>query len=112
MATYLPPILNIAHRGARSLAPENTMLAARKAFEIGASGWELDVAMTSDHELVVIHDDTLERTSDAAQVFPDRDPWSVVDFSMAELRRLDFGAWFVRTDPFGQIAAGMISPAE
>ena len=38
--------LNIAHRGARSLAPENTLAAARKTLEIGADLWELDVAMT------------------------------------------------------------------
>jgi len=40
--------LVIAHRGARSLAPENTLAAARKAFEMGADMWELDVAVTAD----------------------------------------------------------------
>ena len=54
--------LNIAHRGARSLAPENTLAAARKALEIGADLWELDVAMTSDGVPFIVHDDTLERT--------------------------------------------------
>lgn len=100
--------LNIAHRGARSLAPENTLAAARKALELGADGWELDVALSADGELVVLHDDTLERTSDAALVFPDRAPWRVETFTLAELRRLDFGSWFERRDPFGQIAAGAI----
>ncbi|MCL4561469.1 MAG: glycerophosphodiester phosphodiesterase [Chloroflexi bacterium] len=104
--------LNIAHRGARSLAPENTLAAARKAFEIGADMWELDVARSADGELFVLHDDTLERTSNAAEVFPDRRPWRAGDFALAEIRRLDFGSWFNRRDPFGQIAAGQVSEAE
>lgn len=102
----------IAHRGARSLAPENTLAAAAKALEVGADGWELDVAMSVDGELVVLHDDTLERTSNAATLFPERKPWSVYEFSLQELRQLDFGTWFVTTDPFGQARAGNISAAE
>lgn len=105
-------IRNIAHRGARSLAPENTLAAARKALEVGADGWELDVAMSLDGELVVLHDDTLERTSNARQVFPDRRPWTVYDFSFAELRQLDFGSWFIEEDPFEQAAQGNIPAAE
>jgi glycerophosphoryl diester phosphodiesterase len=102
----------IAHRGARSLAPENTLPAAVKALEVGADGWELDVAMSADGELVLIHDDTLERTSNAAQVFPDRGPWLVYDFTMDELLQLDFGSWFVASDPFGQAAESQITAAE
>lgn len=104
--------LNIAHRGARSLAPENTLAAARKALETGADMWELDVCMTSDGELVVVHDETLERTSDAARVYPDRHPWLVRDFALNELQCLDFGSWYLEKDPFGQIAAGKISGKE
>jgi glycerophosphoryl diester phosphodiesterase len=103
-----PKLLNIAHRGARSLAPENTLLSAQKGFEAGADLWELDVAMSSDQAIVVIHDDTLERTSNAAQVYPDRRPWAVENFSLAELRRLDFGSWFVDKDPFKTIASGEV----
>lgn len=105
-------IMNIAHRGACSLAPENTMQAARKAFSIGASGWELDVVMTSDGELVLLHDDTLERTTNAAQVFGNRQPWKIQDFSFTELSQLDAGSWFIREDPFKQIAAGTVSEEE
>ncbi len=101
--------LIIAHRGARSIAPENTLVAAQQAFDIGADMWELDVAMTSDGEIVVIHDDTLERTSNAAQVFPERKPWKIEAFTLKELRQLDFGSWFVQKDPFKQIAAGVVS---
>ena len=105
-------VLNIAHRGARSLAPENTLAAARKGLELKADLWELDVAVTADDELVVLHDDTLERTSNVQQVFPQRKPWEVWTFSLAELRSLDFGTWFLETDPFKQIQAGAVSLEE
>jgi len=104
--------LNIAHRGARSLAPENTLAAARKALEIGADLWELDVAMTSDGVPFIVHDDTLERTSNVKQVFPDRKPFSNHLFTWDEVQQLDFGSWFVATDPFKQIAAGKVTQAE
>ena len=100
--------LIIAHRGARSLAPENTLAAARKALQVGADMWEMDVAVTSDGELVVIHDDTLERTCNVADLFPERRPWNVWDFSLAEIETLDCGSWFGDRDPFGQIKAGNV----
>jgi glycerophosphoryl diester phosphodiesterase len=102
-------IMMIAHRGARSLAPENTISAAEKALESRADGWELDVAMSKDGVLVVLHDDTLERTSNVAEIFPERGPWSVYDFSLDELQQLDFGSWFVESDPFEQIAQGNLT---
>jgi len=105
----MPSIVNIAHAGARSLAPENTIAAARKALEVGADIWELDVAVTQDAELILFHDDSLARTTDAVARFPDRSPWTFTTFTLAEIRSLDAGSWFVETDPFGQIAAGMVS---
>ncbi len=102
----------MAHRGFRGIAPENTLYAARKGWESGAEYWELDVAASSDGELVVIHDDTLIRTTDAETLFPGRKPWSVYDFSLKELKSLDAGSWYIDSDPFGQIAAGRIPPAE
>jgi glycerophosphoryl diester phosphodiesterase len=104
--------LTIAHRGASSLAPENTIAAARKALELGAEMWELDVALTAEGQLIVIHDDTLTRTSNVAAHFPDRWPWPVHGFTLAQIRRLDFGSWFIDRDPFGQIAAGHVSPPD
>lgn len=104
--------LIIAHRGARSLAPENTIAAARKALELGVDMWELDVGMTADGELLVIHDSTLTRTSNAKEIFPNRRPWSLHEFTFDETKRLDFGAWFIDKDPFDQIAAGAVSPTE
>jgi len=104
--------LIIAHRGARSLAPENTLAAARKALELGADLWELDVAVTSDGEMVVVHDDTLDRTCNVQQIFPGRFPWRVWDFTLAEIQTLDCGSWFNETDPFEQIREGNVSAAE
>ncbi len=101
--------LVIAHRGARSLAPENTLAAARKAFEVGADMWELDVAVTADKELVLMHDDTLERTCNAAEMFPERSPWQVWDFTLEEIQSLDCGSWYNASDPFDQIQAGNVS---
>jgi len=105
-------VLNIAHRGARSLAPENTLAAAKKGLECGADLWECDVNLTADGIPVILHDDTLKRTSNAMTVFPARKPWKVNSFTLNELRQLDFGSWFVTTDPFKQISEGNVSAAE
>jgi glycerophosphoryl diester phosphodiesterase len=91
--------LNVGHRGASRLAPENTLAGARKALQVGADMWELDVAVTADGVLVLAHDDSLLRTSNARAVFPEREPWLLKDFTLAELRRLDFGSWFNVTTP-------------
>ena len=104
--------LNIAHRGARSVAPENTLVAARKGLALGADMWETDIAVTADEALILMHDGTLERTTDARKVFPDRSPWNVADFSLDEIHQLDPGAHFLETDPFAQIEAGAVSPGE
>lgn len=104
--------LNIAHRGAGSLAPENTLAAARKALELGADMWELDVQMTADGELLVLHDSTLKRTSNVEAVFPGRQPWRVSEFTMDQIRLLDFGSWFGKQDPFAQISAGVVADSD
>ena len=78
-------MLAIAHRGARAEAPENTLAAFRRAVELGADGVELDLHRSRDGRLVVIHDDTLERTTNG------RGP--VASFTFDELRRLDAGSW-------------------
>ncbi|SMO48976.1 glycerophosphodiester phosphodiesterase [Melghirimyces algeriensis] len=75
-----------AHRGYSAVAPENTMAAFQRAAEAGADGLELDVHLTKDREVVVIHDYTLKRTTDGKG-------W-VKDFTWKELRRLDAGSWF------------------
>ena len=109
-----PPSLlyNIAHRGARSLAPENTMAALEKAWHIGAHGVEVDVSVTADGELILFHDDLLTRTTDVHRVFPERSKDPVTSFTLKELQRLDAGSWFVQSDPLGEIANGNVSSSE
>ncbi|MDN0194924.1 glycerophosphodiester phosphodiesterase family protein [Streptomyces sp. S.PNR 29] len=84
----------IAHRGASGYAPENTLAAVDKAAELGIRWVENDVQRTKDGELVVLHDDNLQRTTDVEEVFPGRAPWKVKDFTAAEIARLDAGSWF------------------
>lgn len=59
----MPKILSIGHRGAKGYAPENTLLSFQKALDLGVAGIELDVHLTSDGEIVVIHDETTDRTT-------------------------------------------------
>jgi glycerophosphoryl diester phosphodiesterase len=110
MQSYRPIV--IAHRGFRSIAPENTLLAAQKGFDIGADMWELDVAASSDGILVVLHDNTLTRTTDAKTRFPSRSPWIIYDFTFDELKSLDAGSWYSKADPFMQIAYGRVGSSE
>lgn len=91
--TALHPV-TVAHRGASAYAPENTLAAADKARELDIDWVENDVQRTKDGELVVIHDPTLSRTTDVEEVFPDRAPWRVADFTAAEIAQLDAGGWF------------------
>lgn len=71
----------IAHRGYSGRYPENTMLAFRKAVEAGCDGIELDVHETKDGQLVIIHDETLDRTTDGSG--------PVRDYTLAELKRFN-----------------------
>ena len=105
-------MLNIAHRGARSLAPENTIAAARKAFTVGADMWELDTGLLADNTLIIMHDDTLERTTNIAQVFPEKTKALLHEFTREEIQKLEAGSHFVNNDPFGQIASGAVSQTE
>jgi glycerophosphoryl diester phosphodiesterase len=81
----------VAHRGSSGLLPENTMAAYERAVADGAQILEIDVHLTADDELVVIHDDTLERTTDAATALPDRAPWNVHEHTLGEIRSLSAG---------------------
>jgi len=83
-----PRPLVIGHRGASADAPENTIAAFELALEQGADGIELDVHLTADEQPVVIHDFTLERTTDGAGPVSGR--------PLRELKRLDAGGWLDR----------------
>ncbi len=78
--------LIIAHRGDSANAPENTLAAFRLAYENGADGIELDAMLSADQQLVVIHDDTLDRTSNGHG--------KVGEMPLTALRELDAGTWF------------------
>ena len=75
-----------AHRGASAYAPENTLEAIELALRMGADGIELDVHRTRDGKLVVIHDETVDRTSNGSGY--------VKDMTCAELKKLDFSNGF------------------
>ncbi|GGE37880.1 glycerophosphoryl diester phosphodiesterase [Pullulanibacillus camelliae] len=74
-----------AHRGASGKAPENTMTAFKKAAEEGADGIELDVHLTRDRIPIVIHDETVDRTTDGYGF--------VKDYSLEGLKKLSAGHW-------------------
>jgi glycerophosphoryl diester phosphodiesterase len=105
-------LFNIAHRGARSLAPENTLLAIEKAYELGAHGIEIDVRATADDEFVLMHDNTPARTTDVHHIFPERQNNPIHTFYLTELMRLDAGSWFIDADPFGTIGTGQLNTDE
>ena len=88
-------MLNIAHRGFSGKYPENTLLAFSKAIEAGADGAELDVHLTKDNVVVVIHDERIDRTSDGEGF--------VADYTYEELSRFDASAAFRGVYGFNKI---------
>lgn len=80
------PVLNIAHRGASAAAPPNTLAAFEKAIELGANGIEFDVQLSNDGIPVIIHDFTVDATTDGSG--------QVADLTLTQLRRLDAGSTF------------------
>lgn len=89
------PVFNIAHRGARAFAPENTLASFKKAKDFDCEMFELDVHLSKEGELIVHHDDQLIRCTDVQKKFPGRDSYYVSDFTLDELHSLDAGSWFV-----------------
>lgn len=90
------PVLVIAHRGASGSAPENTLSAFKLAGEMGADMVELDVHLSRDGDVMVIHDDKVDRLTNGSGM--------VADMTRTELQRLDAGSWF------GKKFAGEIIP--
>ena len=78
--------INYAHRGASAYAPENTMSAFVKALEMKANGIELDLQKTKDGKIVIFHDNTLDKHSNASG--------KIADYTYSELMKFDFGSWF------------------
>lgn len=80
------PVMVVAHRGFSGVAPENTMAAFKKAIEVGSDMIELDVRLSKDGEVVVIHDESVERTTNGKG--------RVIDLTLNELKRLGAGSKF------------------
>lgn len=76
----------IAHRGNSAVAPQNTLAAFEAAWRAGADAFELDVQLTADRAVVVIHDEDVDDTTDGTG--------AVRELTLAEIRRLDAGSWF------------------
>ena len=83
--SFTPPWI-IAHRGFKKKYPENTLVAFKAAMDAGVQMIELDVTLSRDRKLVVIHDATLERTTNGQG--------AVHDYTLEELKQLDAGSWF------------------
>jgi glycerophosphoryl diester phosphodiesterase len=100
----------IAHRGASCYSPENTLPAYRLALDQGSDYVEQDLQISKDHVPICLHDETLERTTNVRDVFPNRfreeeesapgggrrtvRRWYACDFTVAEIQQLDAGSWF------------------
>jgi glycerophosphoryl diester phosphodiesterase len=79
------PVLVVAHRGFSGAAPENTLVAFRQAIEIGSDMIELDIQLSKDEKIVVIHDESLERTTNGRG--------KVANHTLQEIKKLDAGSW-------------------
>jgi glycerophosphoryl diester phosphodiesterase len=102
-----------AHRGNRARRPENTFSAF--AASVGCCHLiELDIQMSRDGVPVVIHDPTLERTSNAKALYREigLKTLEVSDWTLPQLKTLDVGSWFLAADPFATIASKEVSPEE
>lgn len=82
---------NFAHRGFSGQYPENTMIAFEKALEAGCEGIEMDVHLTKDNEIVIIHDEKIDRTSNGSGL--------IKDMTYDELKSIDFS--YIYTDKVG-----------
>lgn len=76
----------IAHRGSKGTHPENTLAAIKEAVRVGSDGIEIDIHLSLDKELIVIHDETIDRTTDGSG--------SVQQLTLAELKKFDAGSWY------------------
>lgn len=76
----------IAHRGYSAKFPENTLIAFKEALKLGVYGIELDVHLTKDHQVVVIHDELIDRTTNGTGY--------VKDYTLQQLQNFDAGSWF------------------
>ncbi|WP_225754378.1 glycerophosphodiester phosphodiesterase family protein [Actinotalea sp. Marseille-Q4924] len=105
-----PPHI-VGHRGSAGLSPENTIASFEQAADAEADYIEVDVNLSADGELVLFHDTTGARTTNVAEVFPDRADDPLVTFTFEELRQLDAGSYF--SDEFdGELVPTLVEAAQ
>ncbi|XP_070684706.1 glycerophosphodiester phosphodiesterase domain-containing protein 5 isoform X2 [Pempheris klunzingeri] len=100
----------IGHQGAPMLAPENTLWSFQRALQMNVTGLEADVAISVDGVPFLMHDRTLQRTTDVEKVFPDRQTDNASRFNWTDLQQLNAGRWFLKDDPFWTVHT--LSPHE
>lgn len=91
--------LVIGHRGAKAYIPEETLSSFELAQSFNADYIEMDVHLTRDGHLITMHDDTLKRTTNVQDLYPNRSPWNIEDFTLEEIKKLDAGSWFNTENP-------------
>lgn len=89
----------IAHRGASVYAPESTRAAFTLARDQGADYMEADIQRSRDGRIIIFHDRDLKRLSNVESIFPEREDYTVGNFTYEELQRLDYGSWFNKRYP-------------
>ncbi|XP_064265840.1 serine/threonine-protein kinase PAK 1 isoform X3 [Passer domesticus] len=110
MGTLGPKPALIGHRGAPMLAPENTEMSFLKTIEHGGDGLETDVAISYDGVPFLMHDDTLRRTTNIEEVYPNDTGKAASFFSWDALQKLNAGTWFLKNKPF--VGMGSLSKAD
>ncbi|XP_032652303.1 glycerophosphodiester phosphodiesterase domain-containing protein 5 isoform X1 [Chelonoidis abingdonii] len=100
----------IGHRGAPMLAPENTLMSFQKAMEQKTYGVQADVVISYDGVPFLMHDNTLRRTTNVEEVFPELAYKHSYMFNWTDLERLNAGEWFLKSDPFW--TAGSLSGSD
>ncbi len=102
--------LLIAHRGYREIAPENTLYAFRES--LGRFDFlEIDIQLTKDNRWIIMHDETLERTTNIKKIFPNSNNiYKVNDYTLNEIKKLDATSWFLKDDPFKENKTFTLAP--
>lgn len=90
----------VAHKGASSIAPENTLIAFDYATRYNVLVLESDVSISFDGIPFMLHDNNLERTTNVADIFPNLKKMEACWFNMSQLKQLDAGSWFIKNNPF------------
>lgn len=94
---FKKPSLIVAHRGSSASSPENTLLALKNSIN-RCDFIEIDVQLSSDKVAIIMHDNSLERTTNVKDIYKNRSSYLVSDFTYQELKKLDYGSWFYENE--------------